>query len=882
MKKLVATMLAALMVLTVLVCFPLPASAEALYIRKIVSVVYDDSSSMGSDDNAYANYAMQSFCGMLNSEDQLYITYMSNDLATEKPERIDLSAGAIQKSVDSIRSHTDVGATPYASVEMAFEQLKSVQDSNPNTQYWLVIITDGDFNNSGNSRKEKEDFLNERFDAIAKTPMPNGTYPQINYMTIGTDVVFPTVSSVKVHTAKDAAAIMSTMSEMSDSISGRTRQDAASIKKIDGKTYEFSSTIPLLNIAVFTQGTSAKPVRAMRNGEAEIPLTRQVNLQCPDPSYPTLTGGAYLLGDSQKVIGSGKYTVTFDRDVNPDELIILYEPALEVRVSVTLNGSEITNHQDLKNAQEGDRLSVSYKIYEMDTTTEIDPALLPDKTTFELTVMENGRQVKQVSGAGKELSDYVLHQTDTEVRAAVTIPGFNPIDYSLKFTPTVHVPVYTVTAACEGGDSIKLDDIPGNQSFAVRFTVHSDGVPVTDPNAVKALGPTVSASPNGNKGTVSYEQDGTILFTPNATDASGTDGGFVNVNVTCTLANGASATQSYAIVLSDYEIVAADAPEAVRKTAFFGNGTGVSFYITKDGVKMTKEEIGNDISVSLDEHHEHLLINTTVAPDGTITVVPYSEEERVMNIGNYLSNWWYYWRLSKKDVTVTLTHFVGEAEATLPVRGETGKYLAWYVWVPFVVEVFLVLFLAIWAILIKIKPKYPQNTILYVGDVRSKSSNTSEGLELYDLSNMKAYRLSEFNRIFKKGNGRLCFSTRAKKINLEHGRITIRAERGYAVTVEQPKDVSIYTFKIESRDDNRPFSTATQLYSYASRWSIEVNRHSTVDSAVISGNNKFGPVSSTEQNPKYYVIPNSTNAVKLNKDDVPVVVGGKMFILVRN
>ena len=46
--------------------------------RKIVSVVYDDSGSMDGDKWAYANYAMQSFCGMLNSDDQLFITYMSH------------------------------------------------------------------------------------------------------------------------------------------------------------------------------------------------------------------------------------------------------------------------------------------------------------------------------------------------------------------------------------------------------------------------------------------------------------------------------------------------------------------------------------------------------------------------------------------------------------------------------------------------------------------------------------------------------------------------------------------------------------------------------------------------------------------------------------
>ncbi len=75
------------------------ATAESMYIRKIVSVVYDDSGSMRSQDRwANANYAMQMFCGMLNSEDQLYVTYMhrSQSISGYTPEKIDLSAVGIQ------------------------------------------------------------------------------------------------------------------------------------------------------------------------------------------------------------------------------------------------------------------------------------------------------------------------------------------------------------------------------------------------------------------------------------------------------------------------------------------------------------------------------------------------------------------------------------------------------------------------------------------------------------------------------------------------------------------------------------------------------------------------------------------------------------------
>lgn len=177
MKRVLSALLALVLISSVLLCAPITVSAESLYIRKIVSVVYDDSGSMDGDKWAYANYAMQSFCGMLNSDDQLFITYMSHSQQSTNynPEKIDLSAGGIQGSVDSIRKHTDSGSTPYTAVDTAYNKLKSVKDSNPNTQYWLVVITDGAFNEHDSmSNNEKKNVLNSNFKKYAEEVMPNG------------------------------------------------------------------------------------------------------------------------------------------------------------------------------------------------------------------------------------------------------------------------------------------------------------------------------------------------------------------------------------------------------------------------------------------------------------------------------------------------------------------------------------------------------------------------------------------------------------------------------------------------------------------------------------------------------------------------------------
>ena len=128
MKRIMSLLLAVLILFPVVAGVILPISAESMYIRKIVSVVYDDSGSMMGDKWAYANYAMQTFCGMLNSEDQLFVTYMSHTQWSNSydPVKMDLSAGGIQGSVAAIRGHNDSGSTPYKAVQIAYDTLKSV------------------------------------------------------------------------------------------------------------------------------------------------------------------------------------------------------------------------------------------------------------------------------------------------------------------------------------------------------------------------------------------------------------------------------------------------------------------------------------------------------------------------------------------------------------------------------------------------------------------------------------------------------------------------------------------------------------------------------------------------------------------------------------
>lgn len=747
MKRLFSILLALIIVASVMFSLPISVSAESLYIRKIVSVVYDDSGSMSGDKWAYANYAMQAFCGMLNSEDQLFITYMSHSQrkTNYEPEKIDLSAGGIQGSVYSIRRHTDSGSTPYAAVETAYNKLKSVDDSNPNTQYWLVVITDGAFDEcSSMSNDKKKSFLNDYFKNYTESTMPNGTNPQVTFLGIG-GVVSPDENQSKgiyTYSASNANGIIGAMSDMADRISGRTRLQKNNIKKTDDKTIQVSSSIPLLNIAVFAQGSQAKITKAVYGNETNIPVSRKVSLGYPN--YEALVGGAFLLGDSQNVISSGTYSITFDKKVDLNDVIVLFEPALEMRMTVTVNDKEISSYSELDNVIENDEVSVSCKICEMGTDTEIDPSLLPPGTEFEITVSEDGKVIERTSAKDMLLSDYILKNVDTEITAAVIIEGFNPIEYSVKFTPAKYVPkvVYNVTSDF-GGDvkSVKFDNIAANKELTLCFTVYADGVPITDPEAVKALNPVISISPQGNGGNVTYSHDGKIVFTPNAASMSTLNDENFDVAVTCTLDDGTSATQTYTVLIATYQVVAVDADHSVKKTEWYDNQVSVSFYITKDGVKLDKTSVENHISVGLSEEHSSLKTNVSVAPDGTITITPYSDEQHTLTFWNWWTNWAYYFGLEGEDVTVTLHHSFGSADSTIDVVDADVKYLILHVYLPLIIDVLILAAVVAYIVRYFTKPRFASNGVLYVGSIsRNRGTAGTHRLELLEV------HLKQFNK----------------------------------------------------------------------------------------------------------------------------------------
>ena len=223
------------------------AKADSLYTKKIVSLVLDDSgtmtiSSSGSDYPMrwdFAVYALETMAAMLNPEDELYVTLLSD---WDHSITYDLSDENIGDTVERIRNMPfNQGSTPFNSVVTGFDLLRQKQAPD-NTEYYLVVITDGVFDSDMYAKTHYHN-PQEAFDQFLSERMPNGSRPKIIFMGIGSSVstVTPDESrGLYVYNADEQEGIVRVLDQISDRISVPTGTTLYSLFF----AYSFSSLRP--------------------------------------------------------------------------------------------------------------------------------------------------------------------------------------------------------------------------------------------------------------------------------------------------------------------------------------------------------------------------------------------------------------------------------------------------------------------------------------------------------------------------------------------------------------------------------------------------------------------------------------------------------------
>jgi len=487
--------------------------------KKIVSLVFDDSSSMywGEIDSwAEANYATQVFAALLNPQDEFYITYMSEMVARE----VDLSDP--QAAADKVRTtQTRWSGTPLQSVEVAQQKLESINESDPNTQYWLVIMTDGVFDNVGSNY---EDII-DACDSLKGKTMSNGSSLRVFYYGIGSGALeVPDDPANGLETEK-SDDIVGTLNDVANTISGRLKYDDKDITFVDDNTIEVSSEIPLYSLSAFTQNSQAEVTSArMENAEGNTLVLdfNNVKVQSPDPDdifaedsdsgyenlvAPDLYGNVSVISNENQVIPAGKYTIEFSAPIDKESLVLMYQPAVTLVLTMTIGGNEVKTGAQVT---EGSNIELHMTLVDPSTGEEMDQGLLPSGTEYE--IVEKGDQGTETASGFSMTVDNIQPGPYT-FTGQLTIPGMIPV-YSntigidvLKYQPNPGIHL-TITQKGSVQDDVVYDNVEGiNLLTSLEaddlITVKAEAI---DKNNGEPIDPSKLSDPeNWN---ISYQVDG--------------------------------------------------------------------------------------------------------------------------------------------------------------------------------------------------------------------------------------------------------------------------------------------------------------------------------------------------------------------------------------
>ena len=464
--------------------------------KKIVSVVYDDSSSMKGKRWSYTNYSTQALIALLNQQDELYITYMSDPGRSQS-----VSLDSLQSSVNKIRDKNKYGGTPAEALDTAMSRLDSIKESDPTTQFWYIVLTDGQIFN-GKQTVENVIDIQKKLDSYKNKMMSNSSNLNIVYMGMceAAPVKADTANHLYSYMLDDDGAIVSAMREMSNLVSSRLV--ATDVVRVNGKEIKVTSKLPLFNISVLSQKSSASIKMASVDG-VDLNVQRNISLNATKLSLgvklPDLYGNAGVInsvsGGKQQVIPAGTYTIMFSDEVDFNNIVVQFEPAIGFRTEISRNGTVLKDDDEIKF---GDNISVRIVPVNPGTDEEIPLDTLPDGTVCEIEYRVDDQTV--TSSKDGKLKDLTIKAGENSLRSTITIPGFVPFIKEKTFgvatpppvvyhfgivveEPDIYVPSEKMPRDFNLSgityDRFYIKKISFDSTNTVRFVLKNDGVPLS-------------------------------------------------------------------------------------------------------------------------------------------------------------------------------------------------------------------------------------------------------------------------------------------------------------------------------------------------------------------------------------------------------------------
>lgn len=446
--------------------------------KKIISMVYDDSGSMSGEPWGYANYAAQALTALLNEQDELYITYLSHP-----KKSVEINLKSIDQALAEIHDWDHCAGTPGVAIETAREKLDQAGKSDEEAEYWLIVMTDGQFDTIYTPND-----LQNTMAGMAGNRMPNQSRLHVVYFGMGSsayDVTEDIENDLYSFHPQSDADIVTSMSEAANLVSGRVVVTNA--VQVDDRTVRFQSDLPLYSISVLSQqsvarvesaATQEEPLHVVRNAAVNAQNLYSISLD--------LFGNAAIINREDasgkaQVIPRGEYTLSFSEPVTLESLVIQFEPAIGLKTRITRDGIEVDVSRD--ELYVGDKLAIEYIPIVPGTSEEIPLTDLPNGMTWSISAEVEGKEVSHVED--RRLTDFEVKEGHTDITFTMEIPGFADTTQKLSFD----VSEPKVVIGSLGIEVVQPDDLVYprstlNRKFRpeeryITFRLTNDGVALT-------------------------------------------------------------------------------------------------------------------------------------------------------------------------------------------------------------------------------------------------------------------------------------------------------------------------------------------------------------------------------------------------------------------
>lgn len=452
-------------------------------IKRIISVAYDDSGSMSTNDNwAYASYSLQNMIGLMNSNDEFNVVKMS-DL---KNVGINLSNNSDRTSdIKMVEGWNTVAGTDVSAIEIAGNWLKTKKDEYKDSQtveYWLVVLTDGSFGNNISAYTYMENYFNN-----LKSSMDGSKFEGV-FVAIGSGITKETKDTwnktMKDHliSANNSTDIINAMNEVSGLILGQGGKYVdINIKTISkGNGVEFETPFPLKKFIIFEQNQSVS-INEIKVDEMKVNSVADFKTNKPG-SGSFNSRIIHCEGENEEYIPAGKIMVNFDSkiDVGESKFKILTEAAVNATLKVVDKKGNIVDDINSISFTEGETIELAAVI-----TNGIDNSRINLREwakQMEGSLVINGEEIEMKYNSKENLfyATYEVKSGNNLAYTVVSLPGYfrtksdilNIYPREVIDTPDVSVSSSTVLVPYRYTD--KYEEI-GKFSYIVTGT-HMDGL----------------------------------------------------------------------------------------------------------------------------------------------------------------------------------------------------------------------------------------------------------------------------------------------------------------------------------------------------------------------------------------------------------------------